>query len=284
MKNRDEFDSVEDVFQKLKDFAGTRVLTYADADRARVVDGLRKRFRGPDGDAEILVEVRDLPAPSFYRATHCQVWLLPDDLAPPNDNLSSTSCEVQVSSLLAHVWNEIEHDLVYKVLTGQPSQAEYDSLQALGHSIRAGDVQVAQLGGATQARLAALTGVFRNQWDFVARMQPEFPDANDFGTYSGQLFEEFMASGLATPQLVSGLIGGGPHHDAAVQIQAINAFLEEVHDDVVRFEAGTSDELGVLYLQHRADEVIERHPGQGRPPRIASLARRVKWFQARTGG
>jgi ppGpp synthetase/RelA/SpoT-type nucleotidyltranferase len=277
IKHRDDFHSVAEVFNGVKDFAGARVLTYADSDRQRVVEAIKKRFAGPAPGDEVMVEIRELAQPSFYKATHCQVWLRPDDLATPNENLADTSCEIQVCSLLAHVWNEIEHDLVYKVLSGEPSDAELHLLAALGHNVRGGDLQVSELVAATKARLAQLGGVFSNQWDFVARVQQLFPNANDFGTYSGQLFDELVASGLNTPQLVTGLVGANPQEHAGEQIMAINEYLE-AHLDEMRFEPGTSDELTALYLLQRADEVVARHPGQGRPLRIASLARRVRDF------
>jgi ppGpp synthetase/RelA/SpoT-type nucleotidyltranferase len=64
----------------------------------------------------------------FYRATHCQVALKAEDLVEPFDNLEGITCEIQVCSLLAHVWNELEHDLVYKPTTGTFSGRESDSL------------------------------------------------------------------------------------------------------------------------------------------------------------
>jgi ppGpp synthetase/RelA/SpoT-type nucleotidyltranferase len=275
-KNRNDFNAIDEAFSGLKDFAGARVLTYADSDRPRVVEAIRQRFTGPTDGEEVRVEVLELPAPSFYRATHCQVWLRSDDLLPSNSNLKDASCEIQVCSLLAHVWNEIEHDLVYKVLTGQPSDDELQLLQTLGHNVRGGDLQVSQLVAATKNRLAQLGGVFRNQWDFVARIQQLFPEANDLGTHSGQLFDELVASGFNTPELISQLIGDNPHQKSIALIAAINGYLDDRQEEGMRFEPGTSDELGVLYLLQRADEVIARHPGQGRPLRIASLARRVK--------
>ncbi len=44
------------------------------------------------------------------------------DLIGTYANVAGVPCEVQVCSMMAHVWNEIEHDLGYKPLTGELSE------------------------------------------------------------------------------------------------------------------------------------------------------------------
>jgi hypothetical protein len=187
--------------------------------------------------------------------------------------------------MLAHVWNEVEHDLVYKGLMGEPSQDERDFLVSLGHLVRSGDTQLRQLLLATERRLAQVQGIFRNQWDFIARVQGNFPDADDFGTYSGQLYAELIASGLNTPQRIQEALLQDPNYRgrAATLITAINDYLDQIQDEVARFEPGTADELGVLFLFEHHDAVMGRHPGQGRPLRIASLARRIRQYKEQLG-
>ena len=213
----------------------------------------------------------------FYRATHCQVSLTGDDLGPGYENLGADTCEIQICSLLAHVWNELEHDLAYKPLTGDLSEEETRALDSPGNLTRAGDNVIVGLLSATDARLAANQGEFEDQWDFVARARRTFPKARDFGTHSGQLFNELMAEGLDSPHKIEAALLQGDAVDRAYRL--LEDLAEHLHGDyVVRVEPESSDPVDAV-PQRYADNVLARHPGgrgQGRPPRIASAARRFR--------
>ncbi len=108
-----KFNSVDDVFSQMSDLAGVRIAAYRESDRARIVTKIQGEFAGPAGASVPDVEVKDKKSKNAnYRATHCQVRILDEELPDSYWNLKGTCCEVQVCSLLAHVWNEIEHDLV----------------------------------------------------------------------------------------------------------------------------------------------------------------------------
>jgi ppGpp synthetase/RelA/SpoT-type nucleotidyltranferase len=275
-KYRHDYATVDDVFARLKDLAGVRIVTYVESDRERVAAEIVKRFQGTDG-GDVQPVVKDTDG-SFYRATHCQVQLLDEDVGPGYENLRGDGCEVQICSLLAHVWNEIEHDLGYKPLAGELSDGEQRALDALGNLTRAGDSTIVNLLEATDGRLAANEGEFKDQWDFVARARRFFPKADDFGAHSGQLFAELMAEGIDSPQklrdrLITDDAAAG---NAYAVLDAFQSHIEG--DDVVRrVEPSSSDPLLMLFLAQFAENVLERHPGgrgKGRPPRIASIARR----------
>ena len=122
--------TVADALGRVSDLAGVRISTYLEADRDRVVQEITKLFDGPNGGLAV-IEKKDKSG-TLYRATHCQVALKEEDLEEPNDNLKGLTCEIQVCSLLAHVWNELEHDLVYKPTTGELSHRENESLEHTG--------------------------------------------------------------------------------------------------------------------------------------------------------
>jgi ppGpp synthetase/RelA/SpoT-type nucleotidyltranferase len=88
-----------EALEALGDLAGVRVATYTEAGREPMVEALRHGFR------DVAAEVKDKPG-SFYRATHCQVRLLGADAPGLAPEVLGLSCEVQVCSLLAEVWNE----------------------------------------------------------------------------------------------------------------------------------------------------------------------------------
>ena len=91
------------------------------------------------------VEVKDRPD-SLYRAIHLQAELLDEDMEAQEDQaLKGMSCEIQICTLLSHVYSEIEHDLRYKPLTGELSADEQRLLDALGHLTWTGDQVILSL-------------------------------------------------------------------------------------------------------------------------------------------
>jgi len=119
------------------DLAVVRIATFVEAGREPMVAAIQRTFR------EVDVEVKDRPD-RFYRGTHCQLRLSREDALEVSPELVGLSCEVQVCSLLAQVWNEVEHGLVYAE-TGEPSPEEQAALHALGRMTEAGDALVAVL-------------------------------------------------------------------------------------------------------------------------------------------
>jgi ppGpp synthetase/RelA/SpoT-type nucleotidyltranferase len=276
-ERRHVFDSVDDVFEKIKDLAGVRITTYVENDRSKAVSQVEAAFAGPGDDHSAVTSEKDSHQ-SFYRATHCQVILQEDELVGAYENLERTSCEIQVCSLLAHVWNEIEHDLGYKPLTGELSAEEEQALESLGQITQGGDGIINGLLMANERRLAQTQGEFLDVHDFVVRMRDSLSDVPDFSANSGQLYEELLALGLNTPgRIAEALFGEDPSQTSLELAERLKHHLEERQDEVVSVDPGSSDRLLMLLLLDRAQAVIERHPagrGQGRPPRIASVARR----------
>lgn len=274
--------SVDAVFDSVRDLAGVRVATYDKELEDKVVATLQARFRGPSG-APLQPEKRDKRAndPSnFYRATHCDVFLLPEDLAGAYSNLLDTPCEVQVCSLMAHVWNEIEHDIRYKRLSAALSPAEHELLVSLGHLSRAGDGVVSRLLAATDARLRSRSGDFEDVYDFVARMRQWFPGA-DFATHAGQLFEELELLGLRAPKDLEAVLGSTADLEARAQneLARLDAALRAGGHTRHALEPSSSDLLLVLLLPKLARKIVENHPadrGIGGPPRIAWIAARYE--------
>jgi ppGpp synthetase/RelA/SpoT-type nucleotidyltranferase len=110
------------------DLAGVRVLTYVDADREKVVEVLRSVFHGTDNSLGARREEDKQRAGGYYRATHLDVIVDGHQLAAGQSNIADTVCEIQVSSLLAHAADEIEHDLRYKPTVGELGSEETELL------------------------------------------------------------------------------------------------------------------------------------------------------------
>lgn len=281
----EKINAVDDVFHEAGgDLAGIRITTYVETDRDKVVDVINKIFDGPNG--EVQVDKKDAAAKardSLYRATHCQVKLKEEDIVGTYDNLKDMSCEIQVCSLLAHAWNEIEHDLGYKPLSGELSKLEKDLLDVLGRQTEAGDIVIASLLAEKEKRIEQKKGAFLDEYDFVVRIRNKFSSATDFGSNAGQLYEELSTLGLDTPQKIEeALLENGYEDKAKTLIENLITYMQEKNDTAVWIEEKSSDQLLVLLLDKHLKRVVERHPmgrGAGRPPRIASFAKRFQDMQ-----
>ncbi len=132
------------VFDQIRDLAAVRIATYEQRHERQVVDLVCKRFADARGGRPVHEEKdkhKDDPH-NFYRAFHVEAFLSPSDVVGTYSNVADVPCEIQVCSMMAHVWNEIEHDLGYKPLTGALSDQERKLLISLGHAVRQGDITI----------------------------------------------------------------------------------------------------------------------------------------------
>jgi ppGpp synthetase/RelA/SpoT-type nucleotidyltranferase len=131
---RKSLPTLESVFDQVRDLAAVRVATYVQTDEGKVTEAISKRFVGSNGKA-VRVDLKDKHAidpQNFYRATHIEVFLQAKDIVGTYSNVDGVPCEIQVCSMMAHVWNEIEHDIGYKP-TGELSALERTALVNIGH-------------------------------------------------------------------------------------------------------------------------------------------------------
>ena len=80
------------------------------------------------------------------------VLLKDEEAVGQHQNLKGLGCEIQICSQLAHVYNEIEHDLRYKPLTGALSKNESELLNALARLMEVGDTIISHTREAVDAR------------------------------------------------------------------------------------------------------------------------------------
>lgn len=137
--------SPEATLLEVSDLAAVRVMTYTESDRSKVYDLATKIFKSPDNlknfDTEILENSPRIRQndKNHYRATHMQICLREEDLSKDDAETLIDSCELQITSLLAHVWNEIEHDTIYKEKSGRLSADEKRAIHSLGLLTQSGD-------------------------------------------------------------------------------------------------------------------------------------------------
>lgn len=129
----------EDIGNVVTDLAGCRVVVYSVPDEERVSALVRRAFAIPRRhDAK--------PPPhrraSGYQATHTLV-LAPE--AHDDTSVRGTICEVQVATVAAHLFNELEHDITYKELGHSATDAEKRLLASVERSCKVADHLVEQL-------------------------------------------------------------------------------------------------------------------------------------------
>ena len=281
------FASADEVFAQIGDFAGVRIATYRPEDEARVAKVVDEVFCGADGGA-VEVDLKDKLAPAagqFYRATHCQVHLSENELHGNYENLRGASCEVQICSMMAHVWNEIEHDIGYKPEGEGPSDAELGLLETLGHLTRAGDAAITRLLAANIARMTVQTGDFADVHDFAARLRSSFPDA-DLSVNAGPAFDAAMILGLSSVDKIDKATNGAAFQPgvAAAAIEAFNVHLGEAGRPELGLNSESADLALIAMLQLGAttiEETLSPSPSATRPGRLYSLARAYNHYAAK---
>ncbi len=127
------------------DLAGIRVALYFPSDRKILEQVILELF--------VIIEKKEFPEEpqkpklnkrfSGYWATHFRVKLKKhDDI---EERFTSTVFEIQVASVLMHAWSEVEHDLVYKPLSGELSEDELAILDEINGLVIAGEIALERL-------------------------------------------------------------------------------------------------------------------------------------------
>lgn len=243
---------VDEIFEGVTDFAGVRVATYSPEHEGKVTQRLCGLFVGPGGpNTEVHVDPKNKLDPAkarFYRATHCQVHLRDEDLVGSYENLRGASCEVQVCSMMAHVWNEIEHDIGYKPEGAGPGPAELGLLESLGHLARSGDATITRLLEANEVRLQNRQGEFSDVHDFVARLRERFPEA-DLSVNAGQAFDAAQRLGIKSPDGFEAIVGTGlDAKTAKLAAREFNQSAIEVGRSDARLNPASADLITVMLL------------------------------------
>lgn len=267
------------VFEQTRDLAAVRIATYEQRHEDEVTRFVCKRFVDASGGApapERKDKNREDPN-NFYRATHIEAFLPAADIVGTYTNVADVPCEIQVCSMMAHVWNEVEHDLGYKPQAGSLSDQERNFLVTLGNSVRAGDGTIASLFAETERRQREQGGAFTDVYDFVARVRGWFPEA-DFGRHAGALFETLLPIRLVTPDAIRRLLDvPEPMTDQArVAAAAFSARLPMGAEARFTLDANSSDLLLVLLLPR-----IAKHLAASKVEASTEGVARVRWLAER---
>jgi ppGpp synthetase/RelA/SpoT-type nucleotidyltranferase len=270
---------VQSVFDEVRDLAAVRIATYEQRYEDEVVKLVCKRFvdlRGATPSSE-RKDKNSADSNNFYRATHIEAFLPEADVIGTYANVSDVPCEIQVCSMMAHVWNEIEHDLGYKPITGSLSEQEYNLLKSLGLAVRQGDQTISTLFAETERRQRLHGGAFTDVYDFVARVRGWFPGI-DFGRNAGPLYESLQYVRLVSPESISKLIDIRKPMTEAAQSGVDEFAAKLAARDEARFtlDRDSSDVLLVLLLPRTANYIVSSSGDA-----VSDGVVRFRWFAAR---
>lgn len=149
------FQGPQQILDALHDFSGLRISLYFPGDVERVISLLSNRLQvtskwRKDQDSDIAqklencIEVLNEPGAAGkaadlvkgefpgYRATHLIVKLATKDIPPAKISpWKDIKVEIQIGTLIMHVWSEIEHDMLYKPLASQDQKISREEEQVL---------------------------------------------------------------------------------------------------------------------------------------------------------
>lgn len=287
------FGSVEDVFRELSDFSGVRIALYSKKDQDFVRTAIEERFRGPEGKNSISIDEKDKNTKdeyNFYRAIHCQVHLAENDIVGENANLDGLSCEIQICTMMAHVWNEIEHDLVYKTKKA-PNNEELQLIKELGLIIRRGDETIDNLFAANEKKIEEYfdatdnaATVIQSESELTEFLARHFNIGRvTFRSNIGFLFDQLWTLNFRTVGDLKKLFANADWRSAKSEINRFNRYMNKVGE--TRFHlspTNSADPALWILLEKQHKEILKKFPagrGQGRPRLIRSLASRFERYK-----
>lgn len=137
-----EFSRLEaDLGSVVTDLAGVRVILYDDQDTERVAALIKSTWKG----------VTDEPHDGQYKARHFTVMVA----EPESRSIDGARCEIQLTSLSAHAFNELEHDIIYKNHDVDPGPDVREKLKMLEHATDTLQLVIRQLLAARNEELVA---------------------------------------------------------------------------------------------------------------------------------
>lgn len=227
----------EDVGSVVTDLAGCRVVVYSVPDEERVSALVRRIFTLPPRDDASPPPLR---RDNGYQATHTLV-LAPDG----HDDMSMRGaiCEVQVATVAAHLFNELEHDITYKKLGHAATDAEKRLLGSVERACKLADHLVEQLLVARAQGKARHTRIEdAAELRLALEQTVGHPLVGDFV----RLFR--MLDAVINPLTPAALAQLGNPRELLARGKQTAANLNEVVDDVVAFVLGVLPEYEAEFL------------------------------------
>jgi len=172
-RNREKkYSGVEHIQKDIVDLAGVRIALYFPGERSRVEHIIHQSFEVEATKPFPLKKQKHPPGYtkrfSGYSAVHFRVGLK----KPNNDHSDARfldgRVEIQIASVLMHAWAEVEHDLVYKPMSGRLSVEENQTLDEINGLVIAGELALERLQDAQKRRVSKDSRSFQDKYDLSA--------------------------------------------------------------------------------------------------------------------
>lgn len=163
------YQTFEDIYKDIVDLAGVRIAFYFPQDMQEIDKIILNQFH--------ILKSKEFPKigdqgyrKTFigYKAKHYRINLDPQKLSANEKKFSQALVEIQVASILMHSWAEVEHDLVYKPLSGDLSEDELAILDELNGLVLTGEIALDGLQRAFRRRMANEDKQFNNHFELAA--------------------------------------------------------------------------------------------------------------------
>lgn len=163
------YQTVEDIYNDIVDLAGVRIALYFPGDMPEVDKIINNQFN--------VIKTKEFPENSVnkpgktfvgYKARHYRIKLKEEKLIGSEKRFANAPIEIQVASVLMHGWAEVEHDLVYKPLSGGLSEDELAILDELNGLVLTGEIALERLQRAFKRRIENDDKQFNNHFELAS--------------------------------------------------------------------------------------------------------------------
>lgn len=162
--------SMKEIYDDMFDLAGVRVSLYFPGDRDKAGALINDLFT--------VLENKQFPEqskpPTYnkrfsgYWANHYRAHMKEESLDKSQQKYAAARIEIQVASVLMHAWSEVEHDLVYKPLSGTLSEEELAIIDELNGLVLAGEIALERLQSAGNERVQSKNATFGSQYELAS--------------------------------------------------------------------------------------------------------------------
>jgi ppGpp synthetase/RelA/SpoT-type nucleotidyltranferase len=264
------YQSDQDIYNDVIDLSGVRIALYFPADAAEVDQVIQSSFKLLRQPKKFPDERRHKYDKQFdgYHATHYLVGLKAEKLGQDQKRYLDASVEIQVASVLMHAWAEVEHDLVYKPLSGALSESEYAILDELNGLVLTGEVALRRLQSAFDERVNKANAAFTNHYELAAFLHRELKlkgdgKSADMGR-ADWLFQLLSSQGKGKPSVIRPLLSfvtTEPEESRSIADQLIDAFIGKNKDRYAAFESIRTGDVRGAVLFAALDPETERAIG-----------------------
>ena len=186
---KNEYKTIGEIREDIIDLSGVRIALYFPGDKEKVEKIIIDNF-------DIIGEVNRFPEKNMreqnqndnnykkrfsgYWANHYRVKNGKKRIEDIEGIYKDVVVEIQVASLLMHSWSEVEHDMLYKPLSGEVSDEEKDILDELNGLVIVGEIALERLQNAYQKRLMKEKTI-NDQYDLRNFAEEKKANANVLG-------------------------------------------------------------------------------------------------------